>query len=235
VGSDPTGLTPLSRNHPGSDPTGLTPRSIRLLWGLLVAGAIGFVLLALAYERHPLAAMDGEVAEWVATSLPSWAEWLARPPSWLGGWIGITAIGIVLGVVLVRERAWVDYWFLLATFAGSAIAVALLKAWFDRPRPELGSAVDLPSSAAFPSGHATAGVAGVGAGAILIAERLPSRRARVWLWAIVVIAAFAIGLSRIALNVHYVTDVLAGGCFGLAWLAACLLVRDAVGERQPRR
>jgi len=187
---------------------------------------VGFVLLAATYERDPLAAVDRETAEWVAGSMPSWAEWLARPPSWLGGWIGITAIGIALGVVLLRERAWVDLGFLLATFAGSQIVVTLLKAWFDRPRPDLGSVVALPSSASFPSGHATAGVASLGAAAVLVAERLPSRRARAWLWSVVVVAGVAVGLSRIALNVHYVTDVLAGWCLGLAWLAACLLVRS---------
>ncbi|HEU0246987.1 MAG TPA: phosphatase PAP2 family protein [Gaiellaceae bacterium] len=198
-----------------------------MLWALLVAGVVGFVVFALTFERDPLAAIDREVAECVATSFPAWAEWLARPPSWLGGWIGITAIGIVLGVVLVRERAWVDFGFLLVTFLGSAIAVALLKAWFDRPRPELGSAVELPSSASFPSGHATAGAASLGAATVLVTERLDSPRARAWVWGAAIGSGLAVGLSRIVLNVHYVTDVLAGWCLGLAWLAACLLARDA--------
>ncbi len=210
----------------GSDPTGLTPHAARVLWALLVAGVIGFVVVALAYEHDPLATADREVAEWVAGSMPSWGAWLARPPSWAGGWIGMTALGIVLGVVLLRERAWVDFGFLLATFAGSAIAVALLKAWFNRARPDAGSAVDIPSSASFPSGHASAAAASIGAAAVLVAERLPSPRARTWLWAIVLTSALAIGLSRNALNVHYVTDVVAGWCFGLAWLAACLIVRE---------
>ncbi len=84
----------------------------------------------------------------------------------------------------------------------------------------------LPESSSFPSGHAAEGVAGLGALAVLAAERLPDRRARALLWAAVVLAGLAVGLSRIALGVHYVTDVLAGWCFGLAWLAGCLLVRD---------
>lgn len=194
----------------------------------------GFVLLAVAYEHEPLASFDAEVAEWVASSMPSAIEWLARPPSWLGGWIGLTAIGVALGVVLLRERAWLDLGFLLATFAGSQIVVALLKGWFDRPRPGVGSAVDLPSSAAFPSGHAAAGAASLGAAAILVSERVESHRARVWIWTVAVVGGVAVGLSRIALNVHYVTDVLAGWCFGLAWLAACLLVRDVLSDRRYR-
>jgi undecaprenyl-diphosphatase len=67
---------------------------------------------------------------------------------------------------------------------------------------------------------------------VLVSERLPSRRARVWLWSAVVVLGLAVGLSRIALDVHYVTDVLAGWCLGLAWLAACLLARDAIRARR---
>lgn len=200
----------------------------RGLWALLVGGIGGFAILAAGYEHDPLASVDLEVAEWVASSMPSSGEWLARPPSWLGGWIGLSALGIVVCAVLLREQAWLDLWFVVAAFAGSQVVVALLKAWFDRPRPDLGSAIALPSSASFPSGHAAAGVASLGAAAVLAAERLPSPRSRSWLWAIVVASGIAVGLSRVVLNVHYVTDVVAGWCLGLAWLAACLLVRESL-------
>jgi undecaprenyl-diphosphatase len=198
---------------------------------LLAAGVVGFVALAALYDEEPLASVDADVAEWVASDLPGWAEWLARPFSWLGGWIGLTALGVAAAVLLVHERAWLDLAFLAAAYLGSQLVVALLKEWFGRPRPDVGSAVPLPESAAFPSGHATAAVASIGALAVLAAERLRSRRARAWLWAAVVVLGVAVGLSRIALNVHFVTDVLAGWCLGLAWLAACLLGREALRRR----
>ena len=194
---------------------------------LLTAGLAGFGLLAALYDHDPLASLDREVAEWVAASMPSWAQSLARLPSWIGGWIGLTMLGVAAVVLLVRERAWRDLAFFMSAFVGSQLAVLLLKEWFDRPRPDVGPAVPLPESAAFPSGHAASGVASLGALAVLVAERLSSRRARVCLWSFVVVLGVAVGTSRVVLDVHFVTDVLAGWCLGLAWLAACLLARDA--------
>jgi membrane-associated phospholipid phosphatase len=198
------------------------------LWALVAGGLAAFVVLAIGYHHEPLATIDGEVARWVSASLPEVLEWVARPFSWLGGWIGLTALGVVAGVVLVRERAWLDLGFFLVAFVGSQLAVSLAKEGFDRARPDLGSAVPLPESASFPSGHAAAGAASLGALAVLGAERLPSRRERTVLWAVTAALGLAVGLSRIALGVHFVTDVVAGWCFGVAWLAACLLARDAL-------
>jgi len=204
------------------------PRRLTRLVALLLALALAaFVVLAIVYDE-PFATLDADVAEWVSTSLPAWLEVVARPFSWLGGWIGLTLLGVVAVVLLARERAWLDVAFFLTAFVGSQLAVLLVKEWFDRPRPTVGSAVALPESSSFPSGHAAAGAASLGALAVLLAERLPSHRARVWLWSFTVVVGLAVGLSRIALNVHFVTDVLAGWCFGLAWLAGCLLARSAI-------
>jgi undecaprenyl-diphosphatase len=197
-----------------------------LRWAVLAGGLAGFVAATLAFDQEPLTTVDTEASEWVASSLPELLEALARPFSWLGGWIGLTVLTATAVVLLARERSWLDLGFVLVAVVGSQIAVALVKTWIDRARPDAGSAVPLPESAAFPSGHATAGIAALGAFTILVAERLDSRRARTWLWIGAVGVGLTIGLSRIALNVHYVTDVLAGWCFGLAWLAACLLVRE---------
>jgi undecaprenyl-diphosphatase len=207
----------------------------RALFVVLVASLAVFAVLAVGYGHEPLETIDREVAEWIASDLPTWVEWLARPFSWLGGWIGLTALGAAAVILLARARAWLDLAFFVTAYLGSQLAVSLLKEWFDRPRPDVGPAVPLPESAAFPSGHAASGAASLGALAVLAAERLPNRRARVWLWSGVAATGLAVGLSRIALNVHFVTDVLAGWCLGVAWLAACLLVRERLRARRENR
>ena len=205
-------------------------RTERLALVVVVALA-GFALLAAAYSREPVAGWDEDIAVWVATELPTWVEWVAVPFTILGGWAGVTALTTIAAIALLRGRAWLDLAFLLTAVVGSQITVALLKTWFDRERPDVDPAIELPHSASFPSGHATSGSACIGAVAVLAAERLPSRRARVWLWVATVLIGLGVGASRVLLGVHYVSDVLAGWCFGIAWLAACLIGRDVLRQR----
>jgi undecaprenyl-diphosphatase len=165
--------------------------------------------------------------------MPGWMESVGRAFSWVGNWSQIVIVTAVVTVLLIRERAWVDVWFVLTAVVGSQIVVTFLKEWFDRPRPDAGPAVPLPESSSFPSGHATSGIAVFGALAIVFSERLPAGRARSLVWAGAVLVGLGTGVSRLVLNVHFVSDVLAGWCLGLAWLSACLLARDWLRRGRP--
>jgi undecaprenyl-diphosphatase len=77
------------------------------------------------------------------------------------------------------------------------------------------------NGASFPSGHAQAAVVGY---AVLLLVFLPVlhgalRRVAV---AVALLMVLGIGLSRVALGVHYVSDVLAGYVLGAAWVAAMI-------------
>lgn len=203
----------------------------RLVLVLVAAAAlVGFAVLAAAVTRGwAIVDVDREVAEWVAGEMPGWAEWLARPFSWLGGWIGITATSVLLvGGLALGGRLWDAAWVAVGV-SGIQVLTALTKAGYDRPRPEEGSPIPLPSSASFPSGHASGAAVTAGIVAALVAERWPRRRGVAWAAAAAV--ALGVGASRVVLNVHYVSDVVAGWCLGVVWLAALLIVRDAVRGR----
>jgi undecaprenyl-diphosphatase len=190
----------------------------------LVAGLVGFAVFAVLYDHDPLAALDRDIAEWVARGMPTWAEWLGRPFSWVGGWIGLTPISVGLVVLLLVTLRLYDAAWVALTLAGIHIVTLLVKEAFDRPRPDEGSAVPLPSSDSFPSGHASGAVVTFGVLAAIGVERWPDR-ARL-LWSAAVVLVVSIGASRTILNVHHVTDVLAGWYLGLAWFAAALLVHE---------
>jgi undecaprenyl-diphosphatase len=209
-------------------------RAVRISLIALLGGlaTVGFLLLADLYaESEAIVDLDTRVERWVVTSMPGWAEWLARPFTWAGGLVGVVlVVGAVL-VVLLRAGRPADAVFLAAVTVGVQIVVALLKSHHARPRPDAGSPIELPQSSSFPSGHAATGIAVGGALAVVWAERPRTGAARAGALALCLLVGLAVGASRVVLNVHYVSDVLAGYCVGLAWLCACLLVRELVAWR----
>ena len=108
---------------------------------------------------------------------------------------------------------------LLLAMGGGWALNELLKAYFQRPRPT--SALLYQYGLSFPSGHAMMSTAFYGCLAWLLAREYGR-----WGWATVLLAwAGLVGLTRVYLHVHYLTDVLAGYAGGAAWL---LLLRAAL-------
>jgi undecaprenyl-diphosphatase len=209
-------------------------RNPSILLGAIVAAGVGaFALLAWAYSGDgPISEVDREVAAWVAAHVPTWAEWLARPFSWLGGWVCVTLLALGAVALLLRRRRWADALLVVVSLAGIQLLTLGFKQAFERSRPDDGSAIPLPPSYSFPSGHAGTAAAFFGALTLLAAAAaaaaVPAGRRRLLVLAVGAAIALAIGASRVVLNVHYVSDVLAGFALGLAWLALCLLALSSL-------
>jgi membrane-associated phospholipid phosphatase len=109
--------------------------------------------------------------------------------------------------------------FLLVTTLGGGLIDTIVKVVVDRDRPSLVDPVATAHGQSFPSGHSMSSTFVYGA---LLLVFLPgvARRYRPALVGGAVVLVLAIGFSRLALGVHYVTDVLGGYVLGLAWLAA---------------
>jgi undecaprenyl-diphosphatase len=193
-----------------------------------------FVALAQAYVNGgQVVSFDDNVARWVADTVPSWLEWVSRVLSWLGGAVGTVVVGGTAFVVLWRAGRRIDAFFVAASAVGITVLVWVLKNVYERARPDHGSPIALPHSYSFPSGHAATAVVLYGALGLLFAEHARSRlRAAGWLVAATALA-LAIGASRVLLDVHFVSDVLAGFAVGLAWLCCCAIVRDVMRGEAP--
>ena len=114
---------------------------------------------------------------------------------------------------------------LLGVIAVDETLNRILKNIFDRPRPNLFEEISTLHSYSFPSGHSMAAVANYGMMAAVIGRLEP--RLKGWVNTAVLILALLIGLSRIYLGVHWVTDVLAGYAAGAAILFAGILWLEA--------
>jgi membrane-associated phospholipid phosphatase len=199
---------------------------------LACLGLLVFVLLAQAFVHGgQVVSLDDEVARWAAGGLPSGVEWASKLATWLGGTVGTVVVAGTAVVLLWRASRVLDAAFVGLGVIGITITVEVLKVTYERARPDFGSAIPLPHSYSFPSGHAATAAVLYGALGLLAAERASSRlRAAAWLAAAGALA-LAIGWSRVLLDVHFVSDVVAGFAVGLAWLCCCSIVRDVAAAR----
>lgn len=139
----------------------------------------------------------------------------------IGGTIGMPILALIVTMVLaVRRRSWTPVILIVIAAAGSLLMTIAGKSLIGRTRPQLADAVPpFEYSASFPSGHSLNSVVIAGIVAYLIILRLQSPRARVITALLAGLFALTIGLSRVYLGHHWLTDVLAAWALGAAWLA----------------
>lgn len=216
-----------------------TERSVLGLLAVIAVGlGFGLLLLLVRLRWGPLQGLDRGVADGlnglvaphppVVTVLEALTDLGGRPVMmWL--------VSVAVVLLLIRRRTRLAV-YLVVTGVGALLLDPSLKTLVGRLRP----VVDLPVSAApgnsFPSGHALGSFVAYGA---LLLIFLPAVAAR-WrkaVTALVALIVVLIGFTRIALGVHFLSDVLAGWLLGAAWLGvtayAFRLWRREVGSPVP--
>jgi membrane-associated phospholipid phosphatase len=153
-----------------------------------------------------------------------------KHPGWVPFWTALTnALGpvplrlldtVVAIVALVRRNVRAAL-VLFACGPLNGLVTQAAKGLADRPRP---STMLVPiTQTSFPSGHALETTASVLALLAFVVPMLSVTMGRIAMAASAVLLVL-VGISRVALNVHYPSDVVAGWALGYLYVLLCLVV-----------
>ena len=162
---------------------------------------------------------DEVAAEIVEALRTGWLVDVAKAVTVLGSSAVVFPLAGICAVALAMRRRWAEVAVLLVGMAIVFVGVHEIKAAVDRPRPA-GSLVDV-SGSSFPSGHAAYATFYVWLAVMVVVRLRPgiSRGAAIVTAGIALTAL--VGLSRVYLGVHYLSDVNAGWALGAAAFSLC--------------
>ena len=163
---------------------------------------------------------------------PQWLVKAMTEITALGGGTILTLLTILVAAYLVAARRPATAAFVVGAVSGGAILSAVLKNFFERPRPELVGHLVSATSASFPSGHAMNSAVTYLTLGTMLAETEDSQAVRIYLIGAAILLTFVVGFSRIYLGVHWPTDVAAGWCVGSVWALGCSLLADYFQRRR---
>jgi undecaprenyl-diphosphatase len=112
-----------------------------------------------------------------------------------------------------------------------SILVSLFKVAFGRLRPDTAFAELVVSGLSFPSGHASMSAIVFLTVGSLVASTRGRWAERSFILAVAALMTLLVGASRVALGVHWATDVVGGWAFGSAWALAWLLLARRLARR----
>ncbi|MCA0143751.1 phosphatase PAP2 family protein [Blastococcus sp. LR1] len=194
---------------------------------LVVATVVGAAVVALLgagvrTDLGPQLRLDAAVSEalYAGDDRARALDWLLEVLTAPGlTWVRLLVFLPAL-IWLVRRRAWrTAAWVVLAA-GGVAAVTAVLKDFFGRVRPPFADGGARYESLSYPSGHSSGIAALVTVALVLAWPSLTASARRAWLAAGLVLVVL-VGLTRMWLGVHYLSDVLGGWALGISW---CLLV-----------
>jgi undecaprenyl-diphosphatase len=197
-----------------------------------------FVLIAyiVVVGREPGPTPGDMTAMEVAEHLrAAWFTDFTKVFTFLGSGAFTWSLTAVCAVLLAARRRWTEFGVLLAGMTLTSIGFHEIKAEVDRPRPE--GALAGYSGSSFPSGHAAHSVLYVWLAVTIVLRLRPGMARGAALVAAGIVLTILVGLSRVYLNVHYLSDVSSGWALGAASFSLCAAVGLVISQvrQNPRQ
>jgi undecaprenyl-diphosphatase len=192
--------------------------SLALFTGFVLLGAclVIFGSIAEGLRRNEVFNLDPIATSSLHALATPWLDNLMNAFTTLGSSLVLVPAVVIAGLLLIRAGRAGGTLFLVVASLGSLLLNAVLKLFFERPRPIVDWAV-APTDFSFPSGHTMNSAVVYGALAVIVWS-VAGRRAGSVAVAVAVALAPAIGTSRIYLGYHYFTDVVGGLLAAVSWL-----------------
>lgn len=208
-----------------------SPTGLGLTTAMAVAVAATWTFLGISQDvltHEEFALLDPRIHAWVLAHRTTVLTGFFRIVTWLGASVvTIPLLAVAGGVLARRRRSWAPVLDIVAVYGTAVLLHAVVGQLVHRERPPAADWVVPAHGWAYPSGHTTQAVAAWGILALLAAVHA-SPRSRLLIGAAATFTAVLVGVSRVYLGVHWLTDVLGGAAMSTAVLAVWSVLRRSV-------
>lgn len=208
------------------------PTDRAVAW-LVLFGGLFVLLFWSVWTRNALVDFDQALAQDLHDNLSTGAQQVLAVVTNLGKPALLAAATAVIALVLALRRRWRLFVPWCVALVGTAGSGHVVKHMVQRVRPFDGHGFVFESGFSFPSGHAMMSMAFYGMLAWLLLHKwLPRHHRNVVAAAVALITV--IGFSRVLLQAHFLSDVLAGYALGACWLVIGMALAERLQRGQAR-
>jgi membrane-associated phospholipid phosphatase len=198
-------------------------RDVRAAVVVAIVAAAAFVVVAVlaGLGWGPLVRLDRSVADGANGYAAAHPGYVAAMKIWtnVASPLVWRVLVVAVGVLLLLRRARRPAVFAIVAITAGGLLSTSIKVAAERTRPAVPPPSLNAAGTSFPSGHAATSAVACGVLLLLVLPRLDARRRPV-AWVVAVAVPLTVGYTRIGLDAHWTSDVVAGWLLGIAVVAA---------------
>jgi len=215
------------------------PIVLVMVVGGVAALVAGYLFVELAEQvrltTSAVVRADQVIHTWFGQERQATMTVLLSAATAVGGTLGLAAIVVVVVAVLLIRKERASAVFVVVTGVTGGLLGLGLKLIFARARPDLASAIAVARWYSFPSGHAMGSLITFGALAYVVLRQPWPWAARSAGLALALTMVVLVGVSRVYLGVHWVSDIAGGWSAGAVWLTSAVVAFEMLLRLRARR